>query len=63
MFIPSPPERLQIAAKALIPPRGVLKAYRTPERCRASTLERLRRAAVELGFPAPAFPPPQEPRP
>ena len=61
LYIPTPPERRRLAEKTLIPERGVLKAYRDPKGRRESQLERLRRAAMELGLPAPGDP--LEPRP
>ncbi len=50
---PSPQERRQIAALSLMPERQVLKVYRTPTRVQPSTLERVRRAAAQLGYVAP----------
>jgi len=54
--IPSAPERRRIAALAVMPERGVLRTYRDPGARAASTLERVKQAARELGLPEPQEP-------
>jgi hypothetical protein len=53
---PTPQERRELAAAAMMDERIVQKAYATPERVRASTLARLTRAALEVGLPVPPEP-------
>jgi hypothetical protein len=50
----NPIERRRIAGVSLVHERYVKKVYLSPEKCRPSTIERVRRAAVELGLPVPA---------
>ena len=50
---PSPQELREIAAAALAPERTVRRVYSTPSRVKPSTLERVRRAAVQLGINPP----------
>ncbi len=52
-LIPTAPDRRRIAGASLVGERQVHKAYTTPERCRPVTIERVRRAAAELGLPVP----------
>lgn len=51
--MPGPQERRQIAARAMMPERQVLRVYRDPSRCQPSVVARVQRAAAELGLPAP----------
>lgn len=53
MLIPTAPERRRIAGTSLVSERQVYKAYTAPERCQPVTVERVRRAAAELGLPVP----------
>jgi hypothetical protein len=50
----TPVDRRRIAGVSLVHERHVKKVYATPERCKPSTIERVRRAAVELGLPVPS---------
>lgn len=54
--MPSAPDRRRIAALAVMPERGVLRAYRDPAGRAPSTVERVRLAALELGLPPPPRP-------
>lgn len=54
MTMPNPTDRRRLAGLSLVTERGVTKVYASPEKCRATTVERVRRAAVELGLPVPA---------
>jgi len=51
--LPTPQQRREIAARALMPERTVLRVYRQPDKSKPSTLARVVRAAVELGVRAP----------
>ena len=51
--MPGPQERRQIAARAMMPERQVLKVYQHPDRCRPSVIARVEHAAAELGLPVP----------
>jgi len=51
--IPTPQQRREIAACAIMPERQVLRVYRAPERAKPSTLARVDRAAIELGISPP----------
>lgn len=54
----TPQQRREIGARIVMPERTVLRVYRTPTSVQPATLERVRRAAVELGYPPP---PPRTP--
>lgn len=58
-FIPTAQERRLIAALAMMPERQVLRAYRDPEHRAVGNLERVRRAAAEIGIRAPEATPTQ----
>lgn len=51
--VPDPAVRRRLSGASLVDDRGVRKAYAAPERCRPSTLERVRAAAVALGVDPP----------
>src|SRR5688500_15817482 len=51
--IPSAPDRRRIAALATMPERQVLRVYRNPSGCRPSILDRVERAAEQLGLSPP----------
>lgn len=51
--VPNAARRREIAALAMMPERGVLRVYRQPDKVRPSTLERVRRAALELHIEPP----------
>ena len=50
MPVPPPYRCREIAARALAKTSTVRRAYLTPETCRPSTVERVRRAARALGI-------------
>jgi hypothetical protein len=55
--IPTAQEKREIAARAFALVETVYKAYRTPEKCRATTIERITKAAAEIGAPLPPVKP------
>ena len=57
--IPTPNIRRRIAAIAQMPDRTVLKVYRRPRDVRATTLDRVAAAALQIGV----VPPKREPLP
>ena len=54
MKIPSPQVRRLMAAREYMPERTVLRTYRDPLGVKPATLERVTRAARELGVEPPA---------
>ena len=51
----------EVAARGMIDPRTIRRAYKAPERCRATALTRVTIAAASLGLPVPQHPPPATP--
>jgi len=60
MQIPSPQIRRLMAAREYMPERTVLRTYRDPRAVKPATLERVSRAARELGVEPPPPPPKAE---
>ncbi|HWA76567.1 MAG TPA: hypothetical protein VG937_29735 [Polyangiaceae bacterium] len=56
--LPTPQQRRQIAARAIMPERQVLRVYREPGRAKPSTVTRVQSAADDLGIPGPLHPEP-----
>jgi hypothetical protein len=55
--IPTAQQKREISARAFAIIGTVHKAYKTPERCRATTIERITKAAAEIGAPLPPVKP------
>jgi len=50
----TPQQRREIGALIVMPERQVLRVYQVPDRVKPASFERVRRAAIELGYPPPA---------
>lgn len=59
----NPQQVREIAARGLLDPRTIRRAYTAPASCRVSALQRVAQAAASLGLPLPERPAGAQPAP